>query len=72
MRHGNNAKLISEGKKQDVRHGAAFALFLCCDVSVEVFGAHWDIGQRWPGAAELEFLVCGSQGAAGELWQGVC
>lgn len=29
---------------------------VCCDISMEVLGAHWDIRWRWPGAAELPFL----------------
>lgn len=41
---------------QKVKHDAAFTSLLCCDISMEVLGAHWDIGQRWPGAVELEFL----------------
>lgn len=48
--------IYMRGKMQEVRHDAAFTLFLCCDVSMEVLGAHWDITWRWPGAAELQFL----------------
>lgn len=56
------------GKMQEVPHGAAFTLFLCCGVSMGGLGAHWDIRWRWPGAAELEIPGVQSQGAAGELW----
>lgn len=48
--------LYLRGKMQEMQHDAAFTLFLHCDVFMEVLGAHWDVGQRWPGAAELEFL----------------
>lgn len=44
------------GKMQEVWNDAAFTLFLFCDVSMEVFGAHWDIGWWCPGTAELEFM----------------
>lgn len=38
---------------------------------MEGLGAHWDIRQRWPEAAELEIPGVQSQGAAGELWLGL-
>lgn len=52
---------------QEVPHGAAFALFLCCGISMEGLDVHWDIRWRRPEAAELEIPGVQSQGAAGEL-----
>lgn len=52
---------------QEVPHGAAFTLLLCCGVFMEGLGAHQYIRQRWLEAAELEIPGVQSQGAAGEM-----
>lgn len=44
------------GKIPGARGDAAFIVFLCCDVPVEVPSAHLAMRWRWPGAAEMELL----------------
>lgn len=60
-------------KMQEVRGGAAFTLFLCCDVPVGVLGAHWDTDglelarSCWSGAFGYMILGVLLMDCSGEL-----